>query len=89
MDVIEIKVDGVVLGTIDPKTLKARALFEIEKARSAHDMVDWLAMYAGANRDETIDVLSEMPLQAVADMALSISEALGQAVEVPKPTARR
>ena len=84
---LEIVVNGVQLGMVDVRTLKARALFDLESVLMAHDLLDWLQKYAGVSQDDIPAVkeeLAEMPLQAIIDLARSIAGAIGKAMQLPK-----
>ena len=84
---LEIVVNGVQLGMVDVRTLKARALFDLEEIQLAHDLLDWLQKYAGVSEDDIPTVkeeLAEMPIQAIIDLARSIAGAIGQAMKIPK-----
>jgi hypothetical protein len=97
---IDIRVGGVTFGTIDPLTLKARAQLDLERARGALDLLRWCQTHAGGSGERGADgepseldrleeELAEMPLSAVMDLIVSISGALGEAVQIPKRSGRR
>ena len=83
---IDIVVNGKVLGTVDTTTLKARAQFDLEDCGGVYDMLDWLVKYAGVQEADLPgirDELGEMTVQAIVDLTLTISEAIGSAMNVP------
>lgn len=86
---VQVVVNETVLGEIDANEITAGAQFDLEDCQTAHALVDWMVTYAGSDRDETIKALRPMALQAIMDLLLEVSTALGQAVEVPKRNARR
>lgn len=100
---IDIRVNGVVFGTIEPTQLKARAQLDLERVRGGLDLLRWCEKYGGVdNSDESRDdetaltdlgrleeALADMPLQAIVDLAQSISAALGEAMQIPKRNGRR
>lgn len=85
---VDIVVDGVLLGSLDPNTLTANAQFELEEASQATELLDWLARYAGANRSDVRKVIGDMPLTSLMEIGRSIGTALGEAIKVPKPKRR-
>lgn len=85
---VEIIVDGVLLGTLDPDTLTANAQFELEEAQQSIELLDWLERYAGADRAEARRIVGAMQLTALLDLGMSIGTALGEAIKVPKPKRR-
>lgn len=92
---IDIRVGGVVVGTVDTRTLKARAQFDVEEGIAsptpATALLRWLQQYAGLSDDDTPQVkeeISEMPVSAIIDLFVSISEAIGRGMQLP-PKSRR
>lgn len=89
---IDIIVGGVVFATIDPTRLKAKAQIDLERARGALDLLKWCQNHGGVAADELAALeaeLGEMPLQAIMDLIVQISTALGGAVQIPKQSGRR
>lgn len=89
---VDIVVNGVVFGTIEPTKLKARAQIDLERAKGALDLLKWCQVHGGIPEAELPaleDELGEMPLQAIMDLIVEISQALGAAVEIPKAKGRR
>lgn len=97
---IDIRVNGVAFGTIDPSRLKARAQIDLERSRGALDLLRWCRDHGGVSDqrgpngepselEQLEDELGDMPLQAIMDLIVSISEALGASVEIPKVRPRR
>lgn len=87
--IVPIIVNDVVLGEVDADELTAGAQFDLEDCQTAHALVDWLVEYASADRDTAIAALRPMKAQALVDLLQAVSDALGQAVAVPKQKARR
>jgi hypothetical protein len=85
--IVSIVVGGLELGSVDVRALKARAQFDLEDVKGAYDLLTWLQNYAGvaeADLPKIRDELGEMPIGAIIDLAQGISEAIGQALSVPK-----
>jgi hypothetical protein len=83
---IDIVVNGKVLGTVDVTTLKARAQFDLEDCSGVYDLLDWLVKYAGVTETDLPairDELGEMNVQAIVDLTMTISEAIGSAMHIP------
>jgi len=87
--IVQIVVEDVVLGEVDAKELTAGAQFDLEDCNSAYDLVNWLVTYAGGSKEQAVAALRPMKAQALVDLLLEISTALGQAIDVPKRRARR
>lgn len=87
--IVQIAVDDVVLGEVNPKELTAGAQFDLEDCKGAYDLVDWIVRYAGGDKEQAVAALRPMKAQALVDLLLEISTALGRAVEIPKRNARR
>lgn len=92
---IDIRVGGVVVGTVDTRALKARAQFDLEEGigspTPATALLRWLQKYAGLSDDDTPQVkaeIGEMPVSAIIDLFVSISEAVGKGMQ-PSPKSRR
>ncbi len=86
---VQIVVNDVVLGEVDADELTAGAQFDLEDCASAHDLIRWLVQYAGGNEKEAIAALRPMKAQALIDLIVEASTAIGQAISVPKRNARR
>lgn len=93
---IQIAVNGVMLGTIDPRTIKARAQFDLEDAISsatpATRLLTWLTQYAGVRNDDVPairEALADMEAWRILDLLLSIQEAVGKSLLPPKGYKRR
>lgn len=86
---VQIVVNEVVLGEVDADELTAGAQFDLEDCASAHDLIRWLVQYAGGNEKEAIAALRPMKAQALIDLIVEASTAIGQAISVPKRSARR
>lgn len=99
---IDIRVNGVVFGTVDPMGLKARAQIDLERVQGALHLLRWCERYGGVDNsdhsrdedgktdlDRLEDELAEMPIYAIVELAMSISAALGEAMQIPKPRGRR
>jgi hypothetical protein len=83
---IDIVVNGVVFGTVDVTKLKAKAQLALEDSSGVYDLLEWCKTYAGVkeeNLPKLRDELGEMDIQAIVDLTLSISEAIGSAMNVP------
>lgn len=98
-ELIDIRVNGVTFGVIDPLTLKAKALIELERTTGALGLLRWCNRYGGvsdepgpegepSDLDRLEDELGEMSLGSVVDLAQSIAEALGAAMKLPKARGR-
>ncbi len=87
--VVDIVVDGVTLGTVDPAELTAEAQFELEEAQTALALLDWLARHAGADKRQARRTIGPMKVQAIVELAAEIAAAIGAAVEPPKARRRR
>lgn len=99
---IDIRVNGVTFGTIDPTQLKAKAQIDLERTMTALGLLRWCEQYGGVDnsdltRDERTgktdldrleDELAEMPLYSIVELAQSISAALGEAMQIPKQRRR-
>lgn len=81
---IEIKVDGQLLGTIDPYTLKGKAQFELERCNTALKLLTWLETYASGNAEEAEAILGELPVQDLLTLVSQIGTAMGEALRIPK-----
>lgn len=97
---VQIRVNGVTFGEVDPATLKAKALIELERAMGALPLLRWLSTYAGLDdeeedaegltaRDRAERELGEMNLAAVFDLAAEIAAAIGEGIQIPKARRRR
>ncbi len=97
---IDIRVNGVVFGTVDPEQLKARAMMDLERCQGTYDLLRWCKTHAGVSDkrgpndepselDRLAEELAEMPLRAIRELAQSIGGALKDAVDVPKRSSRR
>lgn len=85
--IIEIRVNGVCFGTLDPETLKARAQMDLEKVQGAYDLLRWCETHAGVAGEQRAELerqLGEMPLRAIFELAQSIAQAMAQILRVPK-----
>lgn len=88
---IDIRVNGKILGQIDVTTLKAKAQFELERMVKATDMLTWLSRYAGVSPEDLPDVeyeLGEMPIGALLELGQSIGAAIGEAASLSKAKPR-
>lgn len=88
---ISIVVNDVELGYINPRTIKARAQFDIEAAISgatpASDLLRWLVTYAHVKEDDIARIreeLAEMEAWRLVELLISIQEAVGKALTLPK-----
>jgi hypothetical protein len=86
---VDIKVDGVLLGTVDTAELTMDAQFQLEEARTATALLDWLETHAGADRKAVRKALGSMKLPALYDLAEEIAGAIGEALAVDPRRRRR
>ncbi len=89
MPTLEIKVANTVLGTVDTDELTGKAVLALERCKSLTEMIDWIEEYAGGDAQQTEDVLSAMLARDLHSFAEAVSEAIGEAVAVPKANGRR
>lgn len=82
--IIEVRVEGNLLGTIDPYKLKGKAQFELERCNTALQLLTWLETYADGDAEEAERVLSELSLQDIMTFARELATAMGQALRAPK-----
>lgn len=83
---VDIRVNGIVLGTVDVRTLPGRAQFDLEDATGAYDLLEWLRTYAGVPEEalpQIRDELATMNISAIVELAMQISEAIGAAISLP------
>lgn len=86
---IAIVVNGVEFGAVDVRTLPARAQFDLEDMQGAYDLLAWLQHYAGvreADLPALREELADMNVQAILDLTVAISTAIGQALRLPNAT---
>jgi hypothetical protein len=86
---VEIAIDGVVLGTVDPNELTAGAQLDLEDVQRGKHLITWLVQHAGADATTVEAAIRPMPARALLDLMREISAALGEALDVPKTSARR
>lgn len=89
---IDIRVNGVTFGTVDPMQLRAAAQIDLERIRGALDLLRWCETHAGVPAEDMPALeaeLAEMPLYSIVELAQSISAALGEAMQLPKARGRR
>lgn len=93
---IIIKVGDMEVGSINPRTIKARAQFDIEDAISsatpATNLLKWLVQYAGTPAEALPGIkeeLAEMSAWHIIELLQSIQEAVGRALRPPKGYKRR
>jgi hypothetical protein len=80
--VIDIQVDGVLIGRIDPADVTIGDQCELEEARGARDILGWLKAHAAMSA-EAEATLRKMPLRKVKELGDGVSKALMAAVELP------
>lgn len=88
---IDIRVNGVTFGTVDPMQLRAKAQIDLERIRGALDLLRWCETHAGVPAEDLPALeaeLAEMPLYSIVELAQSISAALGEAMQIPKQRRR-
>ncbi len=89
--IVEIKVGDLVVGEVDPRTLKAKALFDLERTATGLGLISWLETYAGLGAKDRPAVeaeIGEMSLGALAELALAIGEAIGAGLRLPNGSKR-
>lgn len=86
---MDIKIDGHLLGTVDVSALTIGAQMDLEDANSVRALIRWLVDYAGADEQAVRAALRPLPAQEIASLIESISKALAGAVSVPKASASR
>jgi hypothetical protein len=79
---IDIKVDDVLIGRIDPADVTIGDQIELEEARGARDIVAWLKAHAAMGAEAEAKLL-KMPLRKVKELGDGVSKALMAAVELP------
>jgi hypothetical protein len=80
--VIDINIDGVLIGRIDPAEVTIGDQIELEETRGAKGIVAWLKAHAAMSADAE-STLRKMPLRKVKELGNGVSEALLAAVELP------
>jgi hypothetical protein len=78
--IMELKVDGKVIGEVDPQALTIGDQLDLEDARTVRDVMYWLVDHAGADEEALEETLRPLPLPEVLTIARGISEALGAAI---------
>lgn len=76
---IEIKVNGVVVGKIDPDTITIGDQIDLEATKGMTAMCDWLIAKAGCD----LKVLRAMPFRAISELAEGVKTALEAASSLP------
>lgn len=92
---VDIVVGGVVAGTVNTRTLKARAQFDLEDGINspmpARALLTWLTTYAGISERELPQIkeeLAELEVGAIIDLFLEISQAIGRGMRLPNASPR-
>jgi hypothetical protein len=80
--VVNIEIDGVQIGKIDPDDITIGDQIELEEAKGAKQIVTWLRAHAGTD-DAAVAKLVTMKLRKMRELATSVGEALLAAAELP------
>jgi hypothetical protein len=81
---IEIVIDGTVVGELDPETVSLAHQVELEEQKTVSGIVRWLEVYANGNREVIIEVLSRLRLGDGEEVGAAIGAAMAEAARVPK-----
>ena len=79
---IDIRVDDILIGHIDPAELTIGDQIELENAKGARDIVAWLRIHAGMDKDAEAKLV-KMPLRKIKELGDGVSQAMMAAVELP------
>lgn len=93
---IVIRVGDLEVGSVNLRTLKGRAQFDLEDAITsptpATRLLTWLTTYAGLSQRDLPRVreeLAEMEIHGIVDLLQDISEAIGRGMQLPNGSRRR
>lgn len=87
MSKFEVVLAGRVVGLVDPETLNARDIYDVEAASTFPQLVDWLETRAGADREDVLDAFAQIPLREVGSILAAVRAAVQGAIRVPNPSA--
>lgn len=79
---IDIKVDEVLIGRIDPASITIGDQIELEEAKGAREVLAWLRAHAGTEAEAEAK-LKKMPLRRIKELAQGVGDALIAAAELP------
>lgn len=84
---VEIVIDGVVLGCLDPEVVTLRQQMELEEQATLIGVVRWLETYAEGDRDTILAAFDRLTLSDFPALLLALNSALAEAVTVPNGSA--
>jgi hypothetical protein len=79
---IDIKIDDVQIGLIDPAEITIGDQIELEDAKGAKNIITWLKAHAGMDAAAEAKLL-KMPLRKIKLLAEGVGNALMEAAELP------
>lgn len=84
MSLIEIVIDGVAVGRLDPERVTLRQQVELEEQGTLTGLIRWLEAYAEGDRDAILDLFDRLSMTDLPEVLRAVNSALAEAAMVPK-----
>jgi hypothetical protein len=81
--VINIEINGVEYGKLDPQKLTLRTQYDLEKCAGFVDLLEWLKKYAGTTDEQADALLDNVPLTKAGEVGEGLRKALDAAMSLP------